>query len=191
MLQKENLEHLKIPLTEILSATNKFHVNHCIGWGGFGGVYKGELFHCDVRKYAELNDSQRVSMVKLYGYPRRKSKVAVKRLASALGQGKNEFLQEIKVLSTLNHENIVSLLGFCDENDEMILVYEYAANGSLDKCIQNIDKGYSTPWLKRLQICLDMAHGLKYLHNLHVIHRDIKSGNILLGKIIGKPRLVT
>lgn len=179
--KKENLEHLKIPLSEILSATNKFHVDHCIGWGGFGGVYKAELFHSDVRKYVEENGSNQVSMVELYGYPRRKSKVAVKRLDSAVGQGKKEFLQEIKVLSRLNHENLVSLLGFCDENDEMILVYEYASNGSLDKCIQNIQKGYSTPWQKRLQICLDMAHGLNYLHNLHVIHRDMKSGNILLG----------
>ncbi|KAJ9565750.1 hypothetical protein OSB04_001716 [Centaurea solstitialis] len=180
-LKRSFQQHLKIPLKEIHFATNGFHANHLIGWGGFGGVYKAELLHLDVRKYVKMDDFHRQSIVENSTYPRRKSKVAVKKLDSRYGQGRKQFLQEIDVLSLLNHQNIVPLLGFCDEDGEMILVYEYASNGSLDRHIGKFGKVYSHTWAQRLQICLDMAHGLNYLHEMDIIHRDIKSANILIG----------
>ncbi|PWA44441.1 Phloem protein 2-like protein [Artemisia annua] len=177
------LEHWIIPSKEIHSATNGFCNDHLIGGGGFGGVYKAKLFHFDVRKYVRINGSQNSSAGGggIGGYPRRRSTVAIKKLDSRYGQGKREFLQEIEVLSRLKHRNLVSLLGFCDHDGDMILVYEHASNGSLDRCINNRRRVYSHTWAQRLQICLDVAYGLSYLHNLGIIHRDIKSANILLG----------
>ncbi|GKB04081.1 phloem protein 2-like protein [Tanacetum coccineum] len=170
----ENLKHLKIPFKEIYSATNAFADSCMIGWGGFGGVYRAELFHVDVRQYV----GKKESLVELYGYPRRKGKVALKRREITSDQGRKEFWKEIDVLSELNHKNLVSLVGFCYEYGEMIIIYDYASNGSFEKYIRNVQnlKGE-----QRLQICIDAAQGLNYLHNHHIIHRDVKSPNILLG----------
>ncbi|GKE21213.1 phloem protein 2-like protein, partial [Tanacetum coccineum] len=86
MLQMDNLEHLKIPFKEIYSATRGFDMNHRIGTGGFGGVYTAELFHVDVRKYAEIKKSQlESSLIEFSGYPRRKGKVAIKRCEGIVG----------------------------------------------------------------------------------------------------------
>ncbi|GJT03442.1 phloem protein 2-like protein [Tanacetum coccineum] len=177
--KEKKLELWMIPFREIYSATNGFSNDHLIGGGGFGGVYRAKLLHFDVREYARKNGGG--GGCRFRGYPRRRSTVAIKKLDSRYGQGKREFLQEIEVLSRLKHRNLVSLLGFCDHDGEMILVYEYACKGSLDKCINNRRRVYSHTWAQRLQICLDVAHGLSYLHNLGIIHRDIKSANILLG----------
>ncbi|PWA76279.1 Phloem protein 2-like protein [Artemisia annua] len=172
-IHAENLKHLKVPFTEIYSATKGF--DDCmIGWGGFGGVYKAELFHVDVRNYIGMKES----LVELYGYSRRKGKVALKRREIMSGQGRDEFWKEIDVLSGLNHQNIISLVGFCYEYGEMIIIYDYAFNGSFDGYFRNNPK---LKWEQRLQICIDAAQGLNYLHNHHIIHRDVKSGNILLG----------
>ncbi|GJZ73603.1 phloem protein 2-like protein [Tanacetum coccineum] len=183
MLQMDNLEHLKIPFKEIYSATRGFDMNHRIGTGGFGGVYTAELFHVDVRKYAEIKKSQlESSLIEFSGYPRRKGKVAIKRLESTSGQGRREFLKEIDVLSGLYHQNLISLVGFCYEYGEMILVYDYASNGSFDNfIIPKTKNNLFLNWAQRLQICIDAAQGLNYLHDHHIIHRDVKSGNILLG----------
>ncbi|GKD23215.1 phloem protein 2-like protein, partial [Tanacetum coccineum] len=125
----ENLKHLKIPFKEIFSATNGFADSRMIGWGGFGGVYRAELFHVDVRKYVGKIES----LVELYGYPRRKDKVALKRREITSDQGRKEFWKEIDVLSGLNHQNIISLVGFCYEYGEMIIIYDYASKGSFEK----------------------------------------------------------
>ncbi|GJU78769.1 phloem protein 2-like protein [Tanacetum coccineum] len=170
----ENLKHLKIPFKEIYSATNGFVDSRMIGWGGFGGVYRAELFHVDVRKYVGMKES----LVELYGYPRRKGKVALKRREITSDQGRKEFWKEIDVLSGLNHQNIISLVGFCYEYGEMIIIYDFASNGSFEKYIRNVQ---NLKWEQRLQICIDAAQGLNYLHSHHVIHRDVKSPNILLG----------
>lgn len=182
----KNLEYMKIPLQQIKLATRNFHDEFLIGRGGYGKVYRADLFHFDVQKYIPENIFQRVSMDELSGYQRRKSTVAVKRLDRRYGQGTVEFLQEISVLHNFRHPNLVTLLGFCDEEHERILVYEYASKGSLDGYICSTDTKNNHTWALRLQICLDAARGLDFLHNvgehLRIIHRDVKSSNILLGQ---------
>ncbi|KAL8226849.1 hypothetical protein R6Q57_016681 [Mikania cordata] len=152
----KEFDYLRIPLDAIKLATDNFANSNCIGHGGFGKVYKGELDLCG-----------RVVMV------------AVKRFDPKYGQGTTEFWQEIIVLSRYKHENIVSLLGFCDEVNESILVYEYLPNGSLNVHL----KSPNLSWIDRLNICVGAARGLEHLHCTHgqiVLHRDIKSSNILL-----------
>ncbi|PHT45884.1 hypothetical protein CQW23_15042 [Capsicum baccatum] len=155
---------LKISFAEILHATNKFDPTFMIGEGGFGKVYKGTL-HSGV-------------------------KVAVKRSEAGNGQGLTEFQTEITVLSKIRHQYLVSLIGYCDEGYEMILVYELMEKGTLREHLysSNEDLGMSSSrsrlsWDQRLQICIDAANGLLYLHtglSEPIIHRDIKSTNILL-----------
>ncbi|KAL7592803.1 hypothetical protein Lser_V15G33268 [Lactuca serriola] len=154
----QQFECLKIQLKAIKLATKNFANENCIGRGGFGKVYKGELVHY---KGKEI--------------------VAIKRLDPVFGQGNPEFWREIIMLSLYKHDNIVSLLGFCDESDEKILVYEYASRRSLDSYLNKDD----LIWIQRLNICIGAARGLAYLHNpfgtqQRVLHRDIKSSNILL-----------
>ncbi|KAI3796014.1 hypothetical protein L1987_38675 [Smallanthus sonchifolius] len=154
----QQFEHLKIQLQAIKSATNNFADESCIGSGGFGKVYKGKI-------------------AGLYG----QTMVALKRLDRKFGQGNREFWKEIMMLSLYKHENIVSLLGFCDDSGEKILIYQYVPNRSLDLYL-NSDK---LRWIARLKICIGAARGLAYLHSAvgtqqRVLHRDIKSSNILL-----------
>ncbi|KAK1417136.1 hypothetical protein QVD17_26258 [Tagetes erecta] len=154
----KEFEHLKIPLEELKEATNDFDDTKIIGVGGFGNVYGGEITHSKGR-----------------------SMVAIKRLSRKFGQGDPEFWKEVMMLSRYTHTNLISLLGYCDEDGEKILVYEYATNGSLDRHLSST----TLTWLQRLKICLDVAMGLAYLHDhkgtqQRVVHRDIKSANILL-----------
>ncbi|XP_076932780.1 uncharacterized protein LOC143598421 [Bidens hawaiensis] len=154
----QRFQDLKIQLEEIKSATNNFDHKNNIGVGGFGKVYKGELSHSEGR-----------------------SMVAIKRLDRRHGQGEAEFLKEITMLSRYKHENLISLLGFCYEGDEAILVYEFASRGDLGEHLGSPD----LTWSKRIRICLDAAKGLSHLHDprgthQRLIHCDVKSGNILL-----------
>ncbi|GJT42143.1 serine-threonine/tyrosine-protein kinase catalytic domain-containing protein [Tanacetum coccineum] len=159
----KNWEGLKIPFEKIDVATENFKT--CIGRGGYGWVYKGVL---------SINGKD--------------TTVAVKRLNERFGQGLKEFLTEIQLLSGQEHPNLISLLGYCDDGKEKIIVYEYAARGSLDRYIRrrNRDESSTTlTWLERLKICADAARGLNHLHNhigghRTIIHRDIKSSNILI-----------
>ncbi|KAL7600821.1 hypothetical protein Lser_V15G22909 [Lactuca serriola] len=152
-------QHLKqFSLEDIKSITGDFDNKNVIGEGGFGKVYQGVI-----------SDSNGKIMA------------AFKRLSSNCGQGNPEFLKEIFMLSRYTHENLISLLGFCDEKGEKILVYEHASHGSLDSHLSST----TLKWTQRLKICLGAARGLCYLHDPmdtqeRVIHRDIKSSNILI-----------
>ncbi|RZC24614.1 Receptor-like protein kinase FERONIA isoform B [Glycine soja] len=143
-------------LAEISIATSNFSEALVIGEGGFGKVYKG-MMHDGV------------------------TPVAVKRSNPSSRQGFKEFQNEINVFSFC-HLNLVSLLGYCQEGNELILVYEYMAHGPLCDHLYKKQK-QPLPWIQRLKICVGAARGLHYLHtgtSQRVIHRDVKSANILL-----------
>ncbi|XP_076920618.1 putative receptor-like protein kinase At2g23200 [Bidens hawaiensis] len=113
------------------------------------------------------------------------SQIAIKRASSrASGQGEQRFFSEIEMHATHNHPNVVSLLGYCDDHDEMILLFEHASNNSLDDYLKSIDNTNNLTWTQRLQMCLDIAKGLNHIHTKmdRQQHGDIRSANILLGK---------
>ncbi|XP_076929660.1 uncharacterized protein LOC143594167 [Bidens hawaiensis] len=177
-LKDKSLDHLRFRLRDIELATNNFSESYCIGSGGYGKVYR-----------AKLNDEINLSEIEGQNegkLPRKHSTVAIKRIYSRYDkQGEQGFLAEIEMLSNVKHPNIVSLLGFCDEGEEMILVYEYVSNGSLADYLEKTGQKANLTWAERIQICIDIAHGLKYLHTStkdrqSIIHRDIKGANILL-----------
>lgn len=141
---------------EMAVATDNFNRSTQVGQGGYGKVYKGNLYDNTV--------------------------VAVKRAEEVSLQGQKEFLTEIKMLSRLHHRNLVSLVGYCDEEGEQMLVYEFMPNGTLRDWLSGKTKEYLN-FSMRLRIALGSAKGILYLHTeAHppVFHRDIKASNILL-----------
>ncbi|GAA0173999.1 hypothetical protein LIER_27484 [Lithospermum erythrorhizon] len=141
----------------LIAATNNFHKGNILGEGGLGCVYK-----------AQFND---------------KFHAAVKKLHGAGQDTEREFQNEVDLLSKIRHRNVVSLLGYCIHNEMRFLVYEIMPNGSLDSYLHGPSRGRSLTWHLRMKIALDIARGLEYLHehcNPTVIHRDLKSSNILL-----------
>ncbi|KAL5542293.1 hypothetical protein UlMin_010003 [Ulmus minor] len=153
----KSLESLKFDLSTIKAATDDFSDANKLGQGGFGVVYKGTL----------PNGQE----------------IAVKRLSGYSAQGEEQFMNEILLVAKLQHRNLVSLLGFCTEASERLLIYEFVGNGSLDSFIFDPVKHTLLNWELRYKIICGIARGILYLHEdsrLRVIHRDLKASNVLL-----------
>ncbi|OVA13608.1 Protein kinase domain [Macleaya cordata] len=146
---------------DLYKATKGFREKELIGKGGFGRVYRGVL-------------------------PTSKIEVAVKRVSHDSKQGIREFITEIISLGQLRHRNLVQLLGYCRRKGELLLVYDFMPNGSLDKFLfgSRLDSLSSRlNWSQRFRIIKGVASGLLYLHeewDQLVIHRDVKASNVLL-----------
>ncbi|KAM7482140.1 hypothetical protein LguiB_006723 [Lonicera macranthoides] len=141
----------------VLEATSSFSITNKLGEGGFGPVYKGML-------------------------PEGRE-IAVKRLSKRSGQGIIEFKNELTLISELQHVNLVHLRGCCIHEEEMMLIYEYQPNKSLDIFLFDSTRSKLLDWNKRFNIIEGIAQGLLYLHKysrLRVVHRDLKASNILL-----------
>ncbi|XP_011102303.1 probable LRR receptor-like serine/threonine-protein kinase At1g07650, partial [Sesamum indicum] len=145
---------------QIKAATNNFDAANKIGEGGFGSVYRGTLLDGAI--------------------------IAVKQLAAKSKQGNHEFVNEIGLLSGLQHPNLVKLYGCCIEGSQLLLVYEYMENNNLARALFGPEEyQLEMDWPRRQNICVGVAKGLAFLHEestLKIIHRDIKTNNVLLDK---------
>ncbi|CAI8612695.1 unnamed protein product [Vicia faba] len=150
---------------DLYFATKGFKEKELLGTGGFGRVYKGVM-------------------------PISKLEVAVKRVSHESRQGMKEFVAEIVSIGRLRHRNLVPLLGYCRRKGELLLVYDYMQNGSLDKYLHNRKQRFTLNWSQRFRIIKGVASGLFYLHEEWeqvVVHRDIKASNVLLdGELNGR-----
>ncbi|KAL3851421.1 hypothetical protein ACJIZ3_013303 [Penstemon smallii] len=154
------LQTIAFTLKQIRAATNNFDTINKIGEGGFGPVYKGQLPDGTV--------------------------IAVKQLSSRSRQGNREFLNEIGMISCLQHPNLVKLYGCCIEGDQLLVVYEYMENNSLAHVLFDTKESQlMLDWPTRFRISIGIAKGLAFLHEesrLKIVHRDIKATNVLLDK---------
>lgn len=148
---------LRYPYKDVQKGTQNFTT--ILGQGAFGPVYKATM---------------------------PAGVVAVKVLASNSKQGEKEFQTEVSLLGRLHHRNLVNLVGYCVDKGQHMLIYEFMSNGSLETFLYDEEKR-TLSWEERLQIALDISHGIEYLHDgaaPAVIHRDLKSANILLDQSI-------
>ncbi|GJX79706.1 G-type lectin S-receptor-like serine/threonine-protein kinase isoform X1 [Tanacetum coccineum] len=154
---KQDMELPLFSLNKIVKATGNFSPNNKLGQGGFGAVYKGVL--------------------------EEGGEIAVKRLSKTSRQGLVEFQNEVICIAKLQHRNLVKLLGYCLQGEEMMLIYEYMPNKSLDFFLFDKTSSLLLNWRQRYHIINGIARGLLYLHQdsrLRIIHRDLKASNILL-----------
>ncbi|PKU70087.1 L-type lectin-domain containing receptor kinase IX.1-like [Dendrobium catenatum] len=148
----------KFPFVELAAATKNFDDELKLGQGGFGGVYRGFL-------------------------PEFKLDVAIKRVSKGSQQGKKEYISEVKIISRLRHRNLVQLVGWCHDRKELLLVYEFMPNGSLDSYLYGRDSKRYLSWPLRCKIAVGLACALLYLHEEWeqcVVHRDVKPSNVML-----------
>uniref|UniRef100_A0A9I9DZK6 non-specific serine/threonine protein kinase n=1 Tax=Cucumis melo TaxID=3656 RepID=A0A9I9DZK6_CUCME len=155
-----DLHTCSFTLRQIKVATNNFDATNKIGEGGFGPVYKGVLADGTT--------------------------IAVKQLSSKSKQGNREFVNEIGMISALQHPHLVKLYGCCIDGNQLLLVYEYMENNSLAHALYGQEESeLELDWSTRQKICVGIARGMAYLHEesrLKIVHRDIKATNILLDK---------
>ncbi|KAL2343866.1 hypothetical protein Fmac_005151 [Flemingia macrophylla] len=146
----------KFSYEELARATNNFASENKVGEGGFGAVYRGFM--------RQLN-----------------THVAIKKVSSGSRQGVKEYASEVKIISQLRHKNLVQLVGWCHQHNDLLLIYEFMENGSLDSYLFK-GKGLLT-WKVRYNIARGLASALLYLHEDReecVLHRDIKSSNVMM-----------
>ncbi|KAL0723749.1 hypothetical protein Bca4012_038348 [Brassica carinata] len=150
------LKNRRFTYSEVKDMTNNFQI--VLGKGGFGVVCQGSL-----------NNQQ----------------VAVKVLSQSSTQGYKEFKTEVELLLRVHHVNLVSLIGYCDEGNDLALIYEFMENGNLKEHLSGERDGSVLNWSSRLKIAIESALGIEYLHigcKPPMVHRDVKSTNILLGQ---------
>ncbi|KAL0642454.1 hypothetical protein Bca4012_040744 [Brassica carinata] len=148
----------RLKFKDLYYATNGFKEKNLLGSGGFGSVYKGVM-------------------------PKTKKEIAVKRVSDQSQQGLKEFVSEIVTIGRMSHRNLVPLFGYCRTRKELLLVYDYMPNGSLDKYLYNNNPEVTLDWKQRIAIIKGVASALFFLHDdweQVVIHRDIKASNVIL-----------
>eukprot|EP00271_Cylindrocystis_brebissonii_P008440 TRINITY_DN2272_c0_g1_i1.p1 TRINITY_DN2272_c0_g1~~TRINITY_DN2272_c0_g1_i1.p1 ORF type:complete len:357 (-),score=53.15 TRINITY_DN2272_c0_g1_i1:820-1890(-) len=144
--------------SDLQEATKNFGAKGLLGTGAFGNVYKGVVTD---------ETGQQLP-------------VAVKRSKPGAFQGSAEWIMEVRTLERFQHPNVVRLIGYCGERDELLLVYELMTKGSLLDALFCKRGSMNLSWLQRMTIALDSARGLQYLHENNTIHRDFKAANLLL-----------
>ncbi|VVA92984.1 unnamed protein product [Arabis nemorensis] len=155
-LRAQGLQTVCFTWKQLQVATNNFDQANKLGEGGFGSVFRGELPDGTI--------------------------IAVKQLSSKSCQGNREFVNEIGMISGLNHPNLVKLYGCCVEKNQLLLVYEYMENNSLALALYGKSSS-KLDWVARQKICVGIARGLEFLHEgsmIRMVHRDIKTTNVLL-----------
>ncbi|KAH9302166.1 hypothetical protein KI387_013749 [Taxus chinensis] len=152
----------RFPYKQLLAATKNFSDTELLGTGGFGSVYRGNL------KVGGDEEGQWL---------------AVKRISAGSKQGEREFVSEITTIGRLRHRNLVQLQGWCHEQNDLLLVYDYMPNGSLDKILFDRTADPPLNWRRRHRILCGLASALLYLHEeweQRVVHRDVKPSNVML-----------